>query len=261
MQALLYSAALNAQLLSKGQSLLDGDRVLVSDNPGVIPETIEALLNCHSTDEYLLEINDIEAYIRSYVYTYQDGSRLRLKAYNPIQEARQNKLSEFTQKAGLTPAQVSDNFKQNKLIHNHSKLDLKPQALANKLLSRTYSEEIQVISNACNLMQAELVSYPDFRAIIRAEYKNHVKIYTSPTEKGKTVLDVFHPYYRVKNLAGGKSVGTFNPELWAEALKCESLELIKIEFKLPWDDIKEDKIFNQVKSFYVTQNNEGIEGE
>ncbi|CAG9322903.1 unnamed protein product [Blepharisma stoltei] len=261
LQNLLNSAAANGDALSKGRPLNDGDKVLVSETPGILPDCVSALLNSHSTNDYLLEINDLEAYIKAYVYTHQDGSRMLRKAYNPVQESRMNKLNEFAAKAGLSPSQISENLKQNKQVHKPLKPDLKPQGLAFKLRSPTFSEEIQVITNACNLMQAELSNFPAFRSFIREEYKKHVKIYTSPTEKGKTVLDVFHPFYGVKNLANGKPIDSWSPELWGQALKCESSDLIKIEFKLPWEDAKEDKIFNLVKGLYTTVTTESVESE
>lgn len=203
---ILKTASQNAQFLSNGNILKQGDKVLVSQN-GELPEHVGGLLSTHSTTEYLLEINDLEAFIKTYVYLFNSDFKTAT-FQNQIQEHRKNKLTDFTNKAGLTPEEFAENILAKQQINVPRLPELRPQDLAFDILSNVYTEEIQVINNACALMRAELCGFPIYRHFIREEYKKFVRIYTSPTDKGKTILDVFHPFYKVKNLAEGKALST-----------------------------------------------------
>jgi transcription elongation factor SPT6 len=245
----------NMIALSKGQNLYNNEKVLtkpckeVEDELGLYPAN------------YVFHISDLEAFFKVHVYTYTTG-RHTAKSYNPLQDSRNNKIDYFTQKAALTPSEFSENLKSGTMINSPIKPAIKPQNLAFELLSSVYTEEIHVISAACELMKSELAALPSIRSYIRDLYLKYARICTSPNEKGRTILDVFHPYYRVKNLVEGKAINTWTPELWAEVLKCEEQELIQVEFKLPWENDKEnDRIFHSIKHLYLTQAEDEIEND
>lgn len=110
-------------------------------------------------------------------------------------------------------------------------------------------------------MKTEITAMPAIRKYVRDEYEKYVSIYTEPTPKGKGILDIFHPFYRVKNLGRGKKVNTFNDEMWAEIEKCADQGLIKLEFRLPWLDNSEDRIFNSLKALYFSPETDEINAE
>jgi len=63
-----------------------------------------------------------------------------------------------------------------------------------------YENELAVLSAVCRLMAREISGQPAVRKFIRDEYRKVVTVSTTPTEKGKRELTVFHPLFRVKRV-------------------------------------------------------------
>lgn len=257
MKNLYLNSEKNMRLLASGKSLGHNETILARSC-----KEIEAGLDFYPT-KYIFHLSDLESYFKTYIYYYTAGKQTA-KFYNQFQEIRKNKIGNFTDKAGLSPEQFAENLKEGSCLHVPVKPVAKPQDLAFELLSSAFTEELQVINAACNLMKSELAGLPSIRNYIREQYFKYFRICTMPTEKGRTILDVFHPYYRVKNLVEGKAVNTWTAELWAEALKCEEQGLITIEFKLPWEnnkDSNDDRVLESVKSFYLTIAEDEVESD
>ena len=196
----------NRNELAKGRSIANGEKVFYRPC-----KEVENELNSYPLN-YIFHISDLEAYFKVHVYAYNSGKNTA-KSYNVLQEARNKNITFFTDKAALTPEQFSENLKNRANIHVPARPTSKPQNLAFELLSKTFPEELQVINAACNLMKSELAALTSIRSHIRDLYIKYARISTSPTDKGRLVLDVFHPFYRVKNLVEGKPANTWAAEL------------------------------------------------
>jgi transcription elongation factor SPT6 len=257
MKAIVHHAAKNAKRLFKDKPIEPDDKVLVSHGiPGEIPSDVKELLESHSPFEYMHELHDLQHFIDVHIYTYKDVLDNRRRSYNILVEARKNELNKFELDSGLTVIQAAENINARQQIHKPAKPTHKPSDLAFEKLCDSYPEELKVINAACNLMKAELMSMPSFRSFVREEYKRNVRVYTYPTSKGKSVLDVFHPLYYVKHLGNGKSLDSFNDEIWAAIAKCERDELIVVNFRLPWADLNDDRILDQLKGFLLDSEDE-----
>ena len=247
----LHAAARTAKEQHQGKTAEAGQKVLVTPS---IPEDVSRLLAASVPEEFISELSDLTQFMDIFVYTVKDsatGKRV-VSRKQMLSDARRGRLDEFAFQAGLTPAQLVDNIKAGKKVHIPKRLTMKPQDLAFEYVSGDYSEEFRVLHTVCMLMKAELAGTPGFRAFIRREYRALMRVVTTPTERGKQVLDVFHPAYRVKHLGHGKALETFDGELWAEVVKAEADGLIKVELKLPWADVKDDRILAKLKPYYLT---------
>ena len=250
---IITTAAKNTRKAARGKILEENAKVLSCwGEPGDIPKYVSELMLACSPFEYMSEVQDLQHYVDVHVYNYAEVKDRRKKSTNLVVEARRNNLMNFVAKAGLTPIQISENIKANDSIHKTAKQTTKPQELAFEFLSDSYQDELKVISSACLLMKSELMSTPVFRQFVRDNYRKNARVFTYPTSKGQSVLDIFHPLYRAKHLGHGKPIESFSDELWTEILKCEREELITVEFRLPWIDTKEDRILNLLKGRYLS---------
>jgi transcription elongation factor SPT6 len=259
--ALLDRASRNTADQTRGRTLSKGERVLIRPE---IPEEVQKLL--HIGDASIENgqgwgrtgssaRNDLQRYLD--VHTAQvQPDKMRFST-SFLVEARRNRLQEFVDKSGLSPRELGQNLERREVLNKPVTPKVRPQELAFDLISYAYTDEMKVISAACQLAKLELMTWPTFRQYVNKEYLKEVRIFTSPTIKGRTTLDVFHPLYRVKNLERGKSLISFGGELWGEALRCEQLGLIDISFKLAWSQLEDDRILSQMKPFYLgDQDNE-----
>jgi len=82
------------------------------------------------------------------------------------------------------------------------------------------------------MMRQDLHSMPSIRRDVRDEYLKRAKVFTTPTEKGKIMLDIFHPLYRTKNLELGKPVTSFDDDLWILIESAEQQSLITVSFRV-----------------------------
>lgn len=62
------------------------------------------------------------------------------------------------------------------------------------------SEEMKVLSGACEFASAELAAQPYIRKNFKEHFYEFGTITTTPTDKGMKDLDIFHPSYRVKRI-------------------------------------------------------------
>jgi transcription elongation factor SPT6 len=250
--ALLDRACRNTSDQLRGRTLTKGERILIRPE---IPEEVQKLLHNISADQYRAQLNDLQRFLD--VHTAQVQSEKMRFSTSFLVEARRNRLQEFVTKCGLSPKELGQNLEKREVINKPVTPKVRPQELAFDLISYAYTDEMKVINAACQLAKMELLTWPTFRQYVKKEYLKEVRIFTSPTVKGKTTLDVFHSLYRVKNLERGKSPNSFSGELWGEALRCEQLGLIEITFKLPWSQSEDDRILSQMKAFYLgDQDNE-----
>lgn len=257
MKSLYDESEVNRQLLSKNRPLDSNSKVLTHPCPEVESELKLYPIN------YIYHISDLEHFFKVHIYTYSSG-KLTTRSYSALQEARQNNITLFTHKAAITPEQFSENLESNSMVHTPCKNSIKPQDQAFELLSNAFADELQVINTACFVMKSELAGLPSIRRYVRELYVKYARICTAPTEKGRVVLNVFNPYYRVKNLAEGKYANTWTPDMWAEVVRCEELGLITVEFKLPWEsdkEVKDDRILDTIKRMYLTSSDDEIESD
>ena len=192
---------------------------------------------------YIEEFSDLDKFINCYIHTLEGPN-----PSNPFQALRQQNLDKFTQKAALSPYQLYQNLQADKQVHEATSYLDSPQDIAFELLGENFTEELKVLHSAAELMSAEIACFPPIRQHLRTHYQNSVKVFTEPTEKGKSELNVFHPYYRVKNLALGKDYKSFSGELWAEAKQCQTDQLIKVSF-----EARKDSVFKKLKKAYLSK--------
>ncbi|OMJ89572.1 hypothetical protein SteCoe_8277 [Stentor coeruleus] len=257
MKLLYETSEKNRQLLSQNHEIDSNSKVLTNKNIEIEKELETYPIN------YIYNISDLEEFFKVHIYTYIKEKK-SFTSFNALQEIRKSNIINFINTAGLNPIQFSENLINGLIIHTPCKIRLTPYELAFEFISSTYSDELQIINAACLLMKTELAVLPSIRYYIRNLYLKYVKIYTSPTEKGIISLGVFHPYYRVKNLAQGKNVETWSGEMWAEVLKCEEQGLINVRFKLPWKceiNNREDKILKTVEKYYLSIEENDIEND
>ena len=249
---ILHTAARVAKEQSQGQTAAAGQKVLVTAS---VPEDVTRLLQVSVPDEFISELSDLTQFVDIFIYTVKESvtGKKVVSRKQMITDARRGRLDEFALQAGLTPLQLVDNLKAGKKVHWPKRLTVKPQDLAFEYVTGDFPEEFRVLHNVCMLMKSELAATPGFRSFVRREYRALMRILTTPTDKGKQVLDVFHPAYRVKHLGHGKALDTFEGELWLEAVKAESGGLIKIELKLPWADSKDDRILAKLKPYFLCE--------
>lgn len=244
--AFLDRAYKNTTDANRGRILVKGERILVRPE---IPEEVQRLLRYHSPDQFRSQLNDLQRYLDVHTAQVQpDNMRISTSF---LVEARRNRLQEFVDKSGLSPNELGQNLERREVVNKPVTLKVRPQELAFDLISNAYINEIKVISAACTLAKLELLTWPSFRQYVKKEYLKEVRVFTSPTPKGKSTLDIFHTLYRVKNLERGKSPNSFSGDLWAEAVRAEQLGLIEISIKLPWVLSADDRILSQMKAFYL----------
>jgi len=214
-----------------------------------IPEQVLEILETTSPEDYRFEIDDLKKFTEVYTYPHNYSSKKNTSSF--LQQQR-NSLKEFIIKLGMTPVQFSENLKHSQEYHNIENHNVRPKDLAFDLLSNEFLEELQVLEAACGLLKKEISSLPYFRKFLRTEYVKYTYLFTSPTEQGKEVLDVFHPQYRVKNLEKGKLLEYVTADFWADILKAESSNWIQVEFKQVWGEESQDRIFAQIVPFFTT---------
>ena len=272
---MLQEALQNTQLFEQGVSLAPGKRLFLHPTD-VLPSDLTDLLDKTSDQNYYFELEDLENYLNVYLTSIDvRGKGKRITAKNQILlEGRKFHLHEFAEKSALSLVQLRENIEHNSRLFAVPRNTIKPQEMAFDYLGKEYAQEATVLTALRNYMKAELMVQPIFRSFVRAKYAYYVRVYTSPTEKGKADLDVFHPFYRTKSLGRlnpaegeerkeGKDVDSFGKtDLWLEVCKCEADGLIKVDFVLPWSDTSEDKILNELKIFYLSgESMEEIEAE
>jgi hypothetical protein len=122
-------------------------------------------------------------------------------------------------------------------------------------------EERKILDDVAMCIVWDLQAMPGIRSFVRAEYFRNVRLFTSPTEKGKSVLDIFHPLYKTKNLSRGKTVTSFEDDLWIYIERAERLGLISVEFRMPWLTKEDDAIINALKGWYLSEEVDEVAGE
>ena len=269
----LQESLQNTLLWDQGATLAPGKKLFLH-TIDQLPQDVTELLDSTSDQNYYFELEDLENYMKIYLTTtnMRNNSK-RITAKNAaLLEGRKFRLHEFAEKSSISVVELRENIERNSKVHSAPKNSIKPQEMAFDYLCNEYPEESAVLQALRSYMKLELEAQPIFRSFVRAKYAYYVRVYTSPTDKGKTELDVFHPFYRTKSLgrlAGdgepkeGKDVDSFgNTDLWLEVGKCESEGLIQVQFVLPWNDPSDDKILNELKLFYLSSETvEEIEAE
>ena len=144
------------------------------------------------------------------------------------------------------------------MFHKPNPSHISSEDAAFDLLCDLYKDEGKVKSVAQTLAKKEISSLPWTRKFVREEYRKHVKLHTTPTEIGKTALDIYHPQYKTKHLVG-KELNTITPHIWADIWKSERNGWIQTEFKLPWKAKNEDKILSLLQALYLSSEESEID--
>lgn len=99
-----------------------------------------------------------------------------------------------------------------KQLHNPPEpIGLIPLNVAQQYLdTEINTEELKVLSGACDFAAAELGAQPYLRQKFKQHFYKYGSITTTPTEKGVKDIDVFHPSYRVKRITD-EQLSNFHP--------------------------------------------------
>lgn len=262
---MLQEALQNTLLFEQGTALSPGKKVFLHPISSIAQDVMD-LLDKTSDQNYYFELDDLENFLTIYLTSIDiKGQNKRITAKNHILlDGRKFRLHEFAEKSALSLTQLSENIEHNAKLYSVPRNTIKPQEMAFDYLCNELSEETAVLIALKNYIKAELTAQPIFRSFVRSKYAYYVRVYTSPTEKGKADLDIFHPFYRTKSLGRlspaegeerkeGKDVDSFGKtDLWLEVCKCEAEGLIRVDFVMPWSDTSEDKILNELKLFYLS---------
>ena len=91
-----------------------------------------------------------------------------------------------------------------------------------------------LLANSCDLFQAvvEISCEPRVRKHVRSIFMDNAVVSTSPTPDGKTAIDTFHQFARVKWL-WDKPLTRFEDAQWLLIHKAEEEKLLQVTIKLP----------------------------
>ncbi|OMJ76214.1 hypothetical protein SteCoe_24471 [Stentor coeruleus] len=237
----IIEAADNAMKLHKGEGIDEDKKFLrFYENPGHVPHQIWELLSNEYSINFIKEIHDLQKFVDNYICSYPIK-----KSNDPILLAISNRIPEFIEKFGINPIHFSENLRRREIVHMPPEAHYFPEDSAFDFLCDLYKDGSKVISVAQILAKKDLASLPWVRKFIRDEYKKYVKLYTYPTDTGKSALDIYHPQYRVKCISG-KDFGVIDAKFWADVWKAEKNGWIQTEFKLPWKSHKDGKILDKL---------------
>ncbi|KAL7711766.1 Transcription elongation factor spt6 [Entamoeba marina] len=142
-------------------------------------------------------------------------------------------LKEFVNAFGITPQQLSDNFKYGYKNSVPRPPYEEPEQIARRLVSNDLKTPKHVINAAKTLYMVELAHTYDFKKKILEFALDNAFLTTSPTPKGETEIDVYHKYAIIKRLAD-KPVKDFkNISKILEIFEAEKEGLVTVSFSLP----------------------------
>lgn len=110
--------------------------------------------------------------------------------------------------------------------------------------------EVQVLERVVDLVAEELSCQPEILKYFKEQYLRKAFISTNPKEKGKELLDIFHPLFCAKRIQR-RPLSTFlNPGdmLWYYMVQAEKEGLIQIEIELSPN--AEQEILSEMTNYY-----------
>ena len=108
---------------------------------------------------------------------------------------------------------------------------------------------LNILQNLCLYQSLELYHHPCLRKYLLRLCKEHVRITTEPTFKGKT-LDIYNPFYAAKRLVN-VPFKVISDELWLLIMETEMQGLIRVKFHYPWSNEGVDQIYQKLCKYYL----------
>ncbi|KAK6029056.1 S1 RNA binding domain protein [Ostertagia ostertagi] len=164
------------------------------------------------------------------------GTRFRQSTRNDrYQLCVDNGIGEMVARFGITARQLAENLDWKK--HDVEQDPVAPKVAAADYTSSSFPTPETVIAGAIYMMARELSREPIARERIRSVYRENVKLYIHPTQKGREHLDETSPVWKMRYVKG-KPVSLLEEDeylYYHQAKVAEHLE-IKFVFEKDVDD-------------------------
>ena len=145
--------------------------------------------------------------------------------------------------------------------------DVTIKEIATQYTTKDNIQEIEILTQTAKYIACLLGKYPFIRKLLYDYFYDNSILNTNPTEKGKKILTVFHPYFRCKRIKN-KKISDFIPnknkgiydnnkgEFYLEIQDCINNGLINMEIQI---ENNEEKYSELSKKFSMCVN--GIKSE
>ncbi|KAF9935112.1 Transcription elongation factor spt6 [Linnemannia zychae] len=225
-------------------------------------EAINSLVDrVHIDDDYLdysllraeriEELTDISDYINLKYSKKIDGTNANLLrrpgSVGVFDVEQREQLSAFITSFGMATRSFGTNLSKNSHHFFPETPNTSPEEAAQEYVGKGCLSTEKVITAAVKMMAQEIAVDPQVRRAIRTKYETDGCVTVTPTEKGATTIDEFHPYYPFKRMTK-KNVLEFHDGQFLQILHAQSEGLLKVDIKIP----DEDSYIQHVTSFYLS---------
>ncbi|MCO5611339.1 hypothetical protein L7F22_065592 [Adiantum nelumboides] len=140
-------------------------------------------------------------------------------------------LRELASQLGLTPEQLGENLHALQKIHEPLDLNVPPEKVNLSCARGQFSDLQRALEGARHMAAYELSCEPRVRKFVRSLFDEHAVVSTTPTSKGKILIDSFHEFACVKHVQA-KSVKNFSDGEWLLIQKAEEDELVEVRIEM-----------------------------
>ena len=171
-------------------------------------------------------------------------------------DAVQNSISDFAEKYAMRASDLAVNLE---LIMNNediTKLIPAPEPeeplvdIVKMYISGKYNTEIAVIEQSTKYLATEMASHPFIREYVFDYFRSNGTLSTTPTELGKSELDLFNPSFRTKRVLH-KPLDQFNDDLFLDIVQNEKKGLIKVDINIIGGEESLKSLKNRIVHAYM----------
>ena len=165
-------------------------------------------------------------------------------------------LKQFSTQFCITAHQLWENLELKTNKHNPPLVHKTPEDVALHYQNskvKFLNKPLNILQNLCLYQSLELYHDPCLRKYLLTLCKDHVRITTEPTFKGKT-LDIYNPLYVAKRLVS-VPFRNITDELWLLIMESEKKGLIRVKFHYPWSNEGIDQIYQRLGKYYLGPDN------
>ncbi|KAI9197363.1 SH2 domain-containing protein [Polychytrium aggregatum] len=155
----------------------------------------------------------------------------RVVRRTPYEEAKRGGLADFAKMFDINIPKFARCIVQHSQEYFPEDHPRPPLDVARDFLSSSFRTAQQVLDATKTMLASEIASDPVFRAFIRRVYWTDGTLSIWPTEKGKSDIQVTHPYYSFKYIKE-KPIQVIEPGVFLQISKAEEQGLINIHIRI-----------------------------
>ncbi|KAM0787286.1 hypothetical protein ACM66B_006519 [Microbotryomycetes sp. NB124-2] len=165
--------------------------------------------------------------------------------------AKKSSIAKYAQLAAPDSAVVGDGFTVGLTVGESGYPDQDPEELAEIYsgVGTTYSSAQSAMSAAKLILVHELSRDPKLKRAARQYFVDYAVANVTPTDRGRTKIDEFHPFYAFKYLLGRPLATLVRSSHFLQILTAEKEGLVECRLKLT--DAAHERFMDQIKEIYV----------